>query len=221
MTKKYLIIKSLVICLLLIFAVTPYVKVPSIMVGSTKFDAAAFLVIITSFGYAIILPSIRVYLHSDKKRLYRVLFIGSLLPMLLYLAWVFVIQGAIDKFGTHGLVAMNHSANTNSALLGSIIALTHHPLLRSFAVVFISICSVTGLLGVSMCLVDFLSDGLKLKKQGASLCVLLALTFLLPMLVVIFRPEIFVKALAYAGVACVYVLIILPFLMLLASAKRT
>ncbi len=210
---------KLAICLLLIFSVAPYVHVSNLWAGSSSFDGSAFLVIITSFGYAIILPSIRVYLHSDKKRLYQVLFIGSLLPLVLYFCWIFVIQGAVAKFGTHGLVAMNNSENTNSLLLNSIINITHHPLLRSLAVVFISICSVTGLLGVSMCLVDFLADGLRFKKQGRSLLILLLLTFMLPMLIVIFRPEIFVMALAYAGMACIYVLIALPLLMFIARPR--
>jgi tyrosine-specific transport protein len=204
---------KLAICLLLIFAVTPHVDVTQLQLGSSAFDGSAFLVIITSFGYAIILPSIRVYLDSNKKRLYRVLFIGSLLPVVLYLAWVIVIQGAIAKFGAHGLMAMNNSPNTNSLLLSSLVAVTHHPMLKTFAVVFISICSVTGLLGVSVCMVDFLSDGLNVVKQGRGLLMLIVGTFLLPMLVVIFRPDVFVKALAYAGIACIYVLILLPILM--------
>lgn len=211
---------KIIICVCLIFMVAPHVHLAKLSLGGYQWHGATWLVVICSFGYAIILPSIRQYLHSDRRRLQRVVLIGSCIPALLYLLWIAVIQGALPRYGANGLLAMNHVANTNSMLMQQLIALTKQPLLHSLSVVFISICSITGLLGVSICLVDFLADGLNRKKQGWNKIILLAITYLPPMLIVILKPQIFINALAYAGMCCIYVLIILPIAMYLAMKYK-
>ena len=210
LTNRILMSVKLIICLLLIGAVVPFSQVSNLMQGQNNWNANAWLVIICAFGYAIILPSIRDYLNSNRKQLNRVIMIGSILPMILYFAWVFVIQGALQRHGAQGLIAMNNSPNTNSMLMTQMAALTHHAIIKTLSVTFISICSITGFLGVSLCLVDFLADGLKKQKQGKNKMLLALLAFLPPVIIVIFDPAIFTRALAYAGVCCLYILIALP-----------
>lgn len=221
LVNRILMTLKLTVCLLLIFVILPHFSKQNILPGMHSISMPAFMVAICSFGYAIILPSIRVYLKSNRKHLNRVLFIGSLLPMLLYIAWITVIQGAISRYGAHGLIAMNNSPNTNSLLMQQLVLVTHHPILKTFAVGFISVCSITGLLGVSLCLMDFLADGLKREKKGANVFWLAGLTFIPPMIIVMLRPDIFTRALAYAGVCCLYVLIALPVAMYLFGRKKT
>lgn len=150
------------------------------------------------------------YLGNNKKQLTCVVMIGSLIPMALYFVWIAVIQGALSR---NGLIAMNNSVHTNSLLMTSIAALTNHPLIKSLSIVFISICSVTGFLGVSLCLMDCLADGIKIAKQGKNKLILAVLAFLPPTIIVIADPAIFIRALAYAGICCLYVLIGLPIIM--------
>ena len=69
---------------------------------------------------------------------------------------------------------------------------------------------VTAFLGVSLGLFDFLADGLKLKKAGPQGKYTLALTFLPPLIIVLFQPGIYLQALSYAGVCCVVLLLLLP-----------
>ena len=79
---------------------------------------------------------------------------------------------------------------------------------------------MTGLLGVSLCLIDFLADGLTITRDVKGKCLLLSITFLPPMLIVLVKPEIFISALTYAGVFCLYVLIALPIGMYCFGRKR-
>lgn len=213
--NRFLMSTKLIICLLLIAAVTPFAHTSHLMEGAVAWNNGAWLVIICAFGYAIILPSIRDYIGNNKKQLTRIVIIGSMVPMVLYFIWVAVIQGALPRFGTDGLIAMNNSANTNSLLMHQIANLTHHPILTSLSIVFISICSITGFLGVSLCLTDFLADGLKRKKQGKNRILLAIITFTPPTGIVIFDPAIFTRALAYAGGCCLYILVALPIAMFL------
>ena len=215
--NRLLMSAKLIICLLLISAVTPFSHPAHLSQGDLHWHSSSWLVIICAFGYAIILPSIRDYIGNNKKELTRIVIIGSLTPMILYFIWVAVIQGALPRFGDHSLSAMNHSANTNSMLMSAIAQLTHLKIIKTLSVVFISICSITGFLGVSLCLMDFLSDGLKRKKQGGNRAVLATITFLPPALIVIFNPAIFTSALAYAGAFCLYILVGLPIAMFIAQ----
>ena len=214
LVNRVLMTTKIIICLLVIGSVMPFVHLKNLSGGDTHFRYSSWLVIICAFGYAIILPSIRDYLGNDKKELTRVVMIGSLVPMILYFSWIAVIQGALSR---HGLIAMNNSAHTNSSLMMSIGALTHHAAVKSLSIVFISICSITGFLGVSLCLIDFLADGIKIKKQGKNKLLLAALAFAPPTIIVIVDPAIFIRALSYAGICCLYVLIALPIAMYIAT----
>lgn len=209
-TNRFLMSAKFVICFLLIGAVMPFTHLDNLKGGNWNFNADTWLVVVTSFGYASILPSIRDYLGNHKKQLMRIFYVSSLIPLVLYFVWIAVIQGAITRFGDHGLVAMNHSANTNSLLMDAISGLTHHEIITTISIVFISICAITGFLSVSTSLFDTLTDGIKCKKHGKDRVLVALLTLVPPTLIVIFDPSIFINALAYAGFCCIYMLVILP-----------
>lgn len=211
--NRFLMSTKFVICFLLIGSVIPFTHFHRLSAGNWHWSTGAWLVIITSFGYGNILPSIRDYLHNDRKKIMRVFVISSIIPPVLYFAWIAVIQSALSRFGTHGLVMMNNSPNTSSLLMSEISALTHHVILKSISVVFISICSVTGFLSVSTSLMDVLTDGLRNGKHANNRIGIATLTFLPPLLIVIFYPAIFIHALSFAGLCCLYILVALPIAM--------
>ncbi len=207
---------KLLICIALIALVAPHAHVqPLATEGDFAWRGSAWLVIICAFGYATIIPSIRDYLDNNAKQLQRIVLIGSTIPLILYLIWIALIQGALSRYGAHGLIAMNNSNNTNSLLMQQLVSISHCPLLESMSIVFISICSITGFLGVSLCMTDFLADGLKQKKEGLKKFGIVCLTLVPSTIIVIVKPSLFIQALAYAGICCVYILIILPVLMYL------
>ncbi|OGT43443.1 MAG: hypothetical protein A3F13_08665 [Gammaproteobacteria bacterium RIFCSPHIGHO2_12_FULL_40_19] len=216
--NRVLMTTKIIICLLVITSVVPFTHRHNLSLGTMHWSGNAWLVIICAFGYAIILPSIRDYLGNDKKQLTRVVMIGSVLPVILYIVWIAVIQGALAR---PELIAMNNSANTNSLLMTHVAALTHHAAIQSLSVIFISICSITGFLGVSLCLMDFLADGIQVQKIGKNKVGLAALAFLPPTIIVIVDPAIFIRALAYAGICCLYILIALPIAMYIRNKTKS
>jgi tyrosine-specific transport protein len=220
MSNRVLMSAKLLIAIAIIAHLLPKMHPSMLMVGSHHFHFSAWLVLITSFGYAILLPSIRVYLHSSRKRILTVLAIGAILPLVLYVLWIAAVQGVIPRAGANGLLAMNHAANTTTALMRELSVAAHYPIMTSLSVLFVSICSITGLLGVSLCLTDFLADGFKVIKAGTKHLVLILVTFIPPMVIVMFWPQVFVAALAYAGALCIYILIALPVAMYLAGVIK-
>ena len=198
---------------------SPHASLVKFHQGSYHSSIAVLMVMITSFGYAVILPSIRSYLHSDVRQLKRVVIIGSLVPLVIYLVWIGVAQSALPRTGEHGLIAMAGTAETNTALITSLYQLTFQHVMLVFGSVFVSICTLTSFLGVSVCLMDFLADGTGLQRKGRQGLVIFLLTYGPPFIIVLFEPGVFTTALAYAGAFCVYVLIILPVLMFLSGRK--
>jgi len=219
-SNRILMSAKLLIAIAIIAHLFPKIHPSMLMVGTHHFHFSAWLVLITSFGYAILLPSIRVYLHSSRKRILTVLTIGAVLPLVLYILWIAAVQGVVPRNGATGLLAMNHAANTTTALMKQLAVVAHYPIMTSLSVLFVSICSITGLLGVSLCLVDFLADGFKVVKEGGKHFTLILLTFIPPMIIVMFWPQVFVAALAYAGALCIYILIALPIAMYIAGVVR-
>ena len=174
---------------------------------------AALMVTLTSFGYAAIVPSLRVYFASDIYKLKQAILIGSLIPMLCYLAWNAAIIGILPLSGIYSLVKIAAVPNTTAALVAALIANTHQANVVLASQIFTSICVLTSFLGVGLCLVDFFADGLRLQKQGWRKIFLQIITFMPPLLIVLVNPDIFVSALKYAGFYCVTLLVILPALM--------
>jgi len=79
---------------------------------------------------------------------------------------------------------------------------------------------LTAFLGVALCLMSFLSDGLNLARKGKQGLILALITFIPPFLLVLYFPGVYLSALSYAGILCVILLLILPALMALAGRKR-
>ncbi|HEV2613330.1 MAG TPA: aromatic amino acid transport family protein [Gammaproteobacteria bacterium] len=198
---------KLVAYIILIAAISPHITLPNISDGNYFYKTSALMVIVTSFGFGSIIPTLRDYLKSDVKQLKWVLLLGSILPMVIYLLWIASTQGLLPR---DNLIQMAHSSEPNSMLMHGISTLLDNGLLGVITKVFISICAVTSFLNVSIGLVDFIADGLQSEREIK----VYALAFLPPLIIVLIAPGIFIKALSYAGFCCVFLLILLPMLML-------
>lgn len=173
-------------------------------------SADAMMVAITSFGYAAIIPSIRVYFHSDIAKLKKAIFIGSLIPLLTYIIWCAVVMGVVPLHGANSLDSILNSSSHTGDLIRLLTQHAGSGAISLFIKVFTSVCMVTSFLGVGLCLVDFLADGLQVEKKGLQSILISLLTFLPPLIIVLFFPNAFIKALEYAGIYCVILLILLP-----------
>lgn len=207
-------VKMLALLLLLVM-ILPFVKVSSWQMHSTSSVFNATTVIMTSFGFANIIPSLRTYFKGDIKQLRRVILVGSAIPLVLYLLWIWVVHGIIPVNGAHNsLSEMQASGNASSHLAEALMTLTQSKLIDWLGTIFTSICILTSFLGVALSLSDFLADGTQIYKTHLSgKAINMMLCFCPPMLVVIYYPTLFITALAYAGVFCLILLVFLPALM--------
>ncbi|KTD52498.1 tyrosine-specific transport protein [Legionella quinlivanii] len=205
---------------ILVLLIAPHVKPAHLVSGDYRFITGTVMILITSFGYAIIIPNLRDYFNDDLKTLRKVILIGSCIPLFCYLAWDAIIMGTVPTEGNQGLAVLLHDDHTTSALADILSRTVNSQLITSIFNFFTSICMLTAFLGVSLCLISFLADGFKVEQKGRAGLMLFILTFLPPLLLVIYSPGIYIRALNYAGIFCVILLLLLPALMTVYGRKR-
>jgi tyrosine-specific transport protein len=192
---------------LLIFFAAPLVNPHFLPTGSTNALMSGLFVIFTSFGYAVVIPSLRTYLKSDLKKLRYAVIIGGFVPLICYIAWDYTVQGSIPQAQ---LVHLNDSSRVITQLAQGLASNHHFMSMSGLAHLFTSICVLTALLGVALSLFDFLADGFKLKKRGIQRWWLSGLTFIPPTLIILVNPKMFIEGLRYAGIFCIIIFLILP-----------
>ncbi|KTC83641.1 amino acid permease [Legionella cincinnatiensis] len=211
--NRGLMFGKLGIYILLVAIISPHTSTLGLTGGSVRAFAGTLMILITSFGYATIIPSLRDYFGDDIRSLRKVILLGSLIPLFCYIIWDAVIMGVVAREGDNGLIALMSSDHATSGLTEALSQSVQNQWISGFFGFFTSICMLTAFLGVSIGLFDFLADGLKLKKSGHQGKYTLALTFLPPLAIVLFNPGIYLHALSYAGVCCVILLLLLPAIM--------
>jgi tyrosine-specific transport protein len=196
--------------LILVLIVAPFVKFSHLNSGTLKGLLPNLSILITSFGFASIVPSLRDYWRNDIPTLKRIIFWGSLTPLICYLVWNLVIMGSVGEDALNALVS---SAHATSGVGKALLEKTSSESILGLFDFFSCICMLTAFLSVSLGLYDFLADGFKMKKSGLQGQTVLAMTFLPPLALVIVNPGIYLSALNYAGSFCIILLLFIPVLM--------
>ena len=209
-TNRGLMTIKLVAFLLLTIFIFPHIDLPHLEGGKFTLLTGAIMVIITSFGYATVIPSLRAYFKSDIKSLRLTIAIGSSIPLICYLLWNISVQGTVDKTKLISMASSDHSISDLTRILSQVVKTN---IVFDAAHVFTTICVTTSFLGVSLCLSDFLADGIHAKHNLKDRWLVTLSTFAPPLLIVVFFPGIFIEALNYAGIICVILLMLLPALM--------
>ncbi len=191
---------------------SPLIHVSHLVAGPIRFGVtlSTLMIMITSYGFAIIVPSLRSYFHNNIKALRKAVIIGSFVPLVFYLVWEAVIFSVLPKTGQYSLHALATSTQPVSTLMRVLSHLSQNSWIILLANVFTSVCVITAFLGVSLCLVDFLADGLQVRKRGWSGMMIYLIAFLPPLLLVLFAQKVFVLGLSFAGIFCVILLMLLP-----------
>lgn len=161
-------------------------------------------VVITSFGYHIIIPSLTIYLHRNKNALRWTILIGSTIPLFVYVVWQVLIMGAVP------LELLENAWKSGDAATVPLANVLKSPSIQVCSRFFSFFAIITSFMGTTLGLSDFLSDGLKLKKDWAGRFAACILTFAPPLLFVYAYERGFFIALQYAGVFVAILIGLLP-----------
>jgi tyrosine-specific transport protein len=123
----------------------------------------AIPLLLTSFSFQTMVPSLTPYLKRHAKGLRIAIVGGTFLAFLIYAVWQWLILGIVPVEGSYGLAEALERGEPATEFL------REHVEGRWISVVaeyFAFFAIVTSFLGMALGLFDFLSDGLKIKKEG-------------------------------------------------------
>ncbi|URE26798.1 Tryptophan/tyrosine permease family [Musa troglodytarum] len=151
-------------------------------------------IIALSFVYQNVVPVLCTNLEGDLSKVRTAVVLGTAIPLVLFLIWNAVILGTIPNLDTTGaLTDPLQQLRSENGIVGPIVE------------VFSFFAIATSYIGFVLGLSDFVSDLLKL-PSGQSKPLPYLLTLLPPLVLSLLDPEIFFKALDFAGTYGVLVL---------------
>jgi tyrosine-specific transport protein len=156
----------------------------------------ALPVVFTAFGYQSLIPTLFNYMNRNVSKVRLALIFGTTIPLLIYIIWEFLILGIVPLEGEGGLLQALQKGESAVNPLGGYI---HNPTLLTMGRAFAFFAMTTSYLGISIAFVDFLLDGMKLAKKGSSKMAICAMIFLIPLLITLINPHLFISALSIAG----------------------
>ncbi|MEC7839679.1 MAG: aromatic amino acid transport family protein [Chlamydiota bacterium] len=147
----------------------------------------------SAYGYHNIIPTLSTYMKRDAKKLRLAIIIGTTIPFVVYTLWQWVVMGSISAEN------LAFAVDNNLRSYDILASITHNPWIGVFGGSFAIFAIITSLLGVSLSMVDFLGDGLGIKRSGFRRIVLCLLVFVPPLLFATYNPGIFIQAIGIAG----------------------
>lgn len=150
-------------------------------------------ILFAAFGYHNVIPSLADHFRGDGKVMRWAIIGGTLLPLIIYILWQWLIIGAVPQ------EYVAQSLQQGDAVVVAMQKVTGSRWVPLLARVFGLFAIITSMLGVSFSVVDFLGDGLKMKRYGFHRFLLCLLTFIPPFLLSALDPSIFLLSVGIAG----------------------
>jgi tyrosine-specific transport protein len=130
-----------------------------------KWSGSLFAVplLLTSFSFQTMVPSLTPYLHKHAKALRWAILGGTTLALLVYVIWQWLILGIVPVEGPNGLGAALAKGEPATQFINEHV---EGLWIASIAEYFAFFAIITSFFGIALGLFDFLSDGLGIKKEG-------------------------------------------------------
>jgi tyrosine-specific transport protein len=159
-----LFIAMIVAFLALISTGMTHIK-PQLLIAQKNISYSIYAIplMLTSFSFQTLVPSLTPMLKRNVKGLRYSIIFGTLIVLVVYVIWEALTLGIIPLEGEQGL---RSAVTSGDAITSFFAAAVQSPRISQVALFFSFFALVTSFLGMALGLFDFLSDGLKIKKQG-------------------------------------------------------
>lgn len=172
----------------------------------------------TAFAYQGTVPTVFNFVERNVSRARTAVLVGSFLPFIAYIIWQWLILGIVPVTGEDGLLATLESGGNAVKPLKHFI---QNPAVFLVGEFFAFFALITSFFGVSLGLIDFLADGLKIKRTTQGRVLLCLVLFVPPLTIAYVHPHLFLAALNYAGgIGCALLLGLLPICMVWSGRYR-
>lgn len=195
-----------------------FVRTELLLSRDWSLSLLALPVAFTSFGYQGIIPTLHTYMNHEIKKTRLAILIGSFIPLAAYLIWQWLILGIVPVYSEGGLLdALQNGHNAVQPLKRYI----ENPAVYALGQFFAFFALTTSFFGVTLGLLDFLADGLKVVKDRRGTLFLSVLVFVPPLGIALVNPNLFLLALDFAGgYGAALLLGLLPILMVWSGRYR-
>lgn len=191
---NWLLMMSLIISYFLLIGLGSGEVVPShLMRQEWGATFAAAPILFCAYGYHNVIPTLTSYLNKNVAKLRLSIIVGTAIPFLVYSFWQWMIIGSIPQ------QEIIDSAKNGIPITFTLQEITGNRYLSMIGGYFGFFALVTSFLGVSLSVVDFFTDGLKITQFGFKRALLCLIIFLPPALLAAKFPGVFVEALSLAG----------------------
>jgi tyrosine-specific transport protein len=190
----------------LVWQIAPHATIGDNLVGEPSFLIRTVPIVVLSFTSHIILPSIIPYLKHHIGNIKTAMVLGSLIPLSLYVIWIFLIVMLIPFKGPNSLLLISALQSGQLSALSNVIQNSFHiTSLRLLNDFFAFFAITTSFLGVTISVSDSISESLNITKRPLSIL----LTLAPPLMIALFKPAGFISILNYGGIfiAVIYGLI--------------
>ncbi|KEI34803.1 tyrosine-specific transport protein [Francisella sp. W12-1067] len=221
--NRFFIVLKILVLVVLCLVFNKYIELSNLL--ESPIDLGISLVIAipvftTSFTSHIIVPALSDYLAKNTKDMKRVIIIGSIIPLILYITWVVTILGVLPLHGPISFMTSIFShIPVTEANIGDILTTLSHkiktPVTDIVLHIFTYVAIMTSFLSVNLSLFHFNIDTYKLykTKRVISYSIATVLTFGIPLIINQLNPNIFIYAMTCVGLSIAILLMIMPALM--------
>jgi tyrosine-specific transport protein len=197
--------------LLLVLVGAHYIHPRMLLRTEPAYAPAALPLLVIAFGFHNMIPSLTSYMQGDLKRVRITIIGGSVMAFVIYLIWEVLVLGIVPMNGAHGLLS---SLKNDQEASQSIALIIGSPWVRIFSQGLAFFAILTSFLAQALSLVHFLADGMKISYKQRENAALVALALVPPLLLSLIYPQLFFKALNFAGGICAVILFgLLPVIM--------
>ena len=184
------------------------VESANLLHSSPSYFLLTLPMLVISFGFHNFIPSLAQYMNGDLQKVRFSILAGSLTALAVYLIWLFFVIGVVP----YGEI---HSAWTNGIdATGPLCQALGKNVIAAFSQGFAFFAIATSYLAQGVSLIHFIADGIKMPKHAEKSWQMTLVALIPPMLFAIGYPNVFFKALGFAGGICAMILFgILPILM--------
>lgn len=213
--NQVLLLAMLASYLGLIATIGPQTQLSYLSGGKPIFLISSIPITIAAFASHFVVPSLRKNFSTNIHSLKKMLWLGSTLPLVVYLVYEYLIVALLPFEGANGLFIIAKSGSPLAVLQKILRAdgSTTVPLLMN---IFSNCAILTSFLGVVLALSDFLDDGLNIQRYPYPRLIQAALTLVPPLLASVIVPTEssgFIIALDLSGMLVTFMFGIIPVLM--------
>lgn len=201
--NRWLMFGKILCYLGLVFLGMKYVSAELLFRASPSYMIVSLPVLVTAFGFHNMIPSLTAYMKGDLKRVKLAILCGSVFALVIYLVWEILVIGIVPLEGENGILKNLELGQEGAQAIQGVLGIS---LVSSFAQGLAFFAILTSFLAQSLGLVHFLADGLKIKNQERENIGLCVLALIPPLIFSIIYPQLFFKALGFAGGFCAVIL---------------